>query len=92
MCHVLFCPSSCIITITNAASAERKAECSFNNMPIAIVSITPMQIKNKLGIRIKNSNSPTDEPRIFAFILSNASPLESLLLGAMTNTTEIMLQ
>ena len=76
----------------NAARAGRKAECSFRNMPIEMVSVTPRQIKNKLGMCIRNSDNPTDEPRIFAFILSNVSRLASLLSGAITNTTEIILQ
>jgi len=78
--------------MTNAERAERKAAFNFSNVPIAIVSATPIQIKNKLGMRIRNNKRPTDDPRTFAFILSNARLLEPLPSGAITNTTEIMLQ
>jgi hypothetical protein len=63
------------MTITSDESEERMAVWSFKNVPIAMVSITPMHIKNKLGHCIRNHNNPIDKPRIFAFILSSVGIL-----------------
>lgn len=92
MCQVLFCCCSCITTITNAASAERIAMPGFKSIPVTIVRITAAQMKNKLGWCIRNISNPVDEPRTLAFILSKASLLESFPSGAITNTTETILQ
>jgi len=83
---------SWIMTMTRAASIESNAYVSFKKNPRSIADTTPTQMKNKLGVCIRNSSKPMDEPKIFAFILSNANLFESSRSGERTNNTEIMLQ
>ena len=100
MTHIILSVAACqfvnsfssIRTITRAASAERVGPPSFIKVHISIVTITEIISENIFGIHMRNEKSPTEAPVKLAFILSNASLLESYLSGARTNKTDIMLQ
>jgi len=57
--------------MTTAARADRKAVCSFKNVPIIMVKITATLIKNKLGWWIRNKSELTHSRKAMSGLLHN---------------------